>query len=354
MNDNHDGIDQEDHLSDHTISMRQAVRSCQQLHSNPVVTFHPDSTQRARAASVSSERKEACAEFWKEPHIPTVEASSISSHDFRRRYHNRNLPCIISGLDQTCFKKVTTEWRNSDGTIHRDWFRNVLGEDTMVPLRRQQESTELDEDGRSMECETRKVTMNEWIDLLTKESDIERSSLYLKDWHLVSLLRERDSNHLPLYQCPQHFEHDLLNSLLTKCTKGDYRFCYWGPAKSTTTRHSDVLHSFSWSYNVAGTKEWTFYSPFDAQTCIVTQHAGECVFVPCQWQHQVVNLEETLSINHNWITTANVDQTWDCLVTEMETIRNELSSWGISSWESSESMLRGKHDPSLLIASLSL
>ena len=36
--------------------------------------------------------------------------------------------------------------------------------------------------------------------------------------------------------------------------QSDYRFCYLGPAGSSTPVHADVLRSFSWSVNVCGRK----------------------------------------------------------------------------------------------------
>ena len=39
----------------------------------------------------------------------------------------------------------------------------------------------------------------------------------------------------------------------------------------------------------------------------VIQHAGEAIFVPSGWHHSVENLQDTASINHNWINGFNVD-----------------------------------------------
>jgi hypothetical protein len=127
---------------------------------------------------------------------------------------------------------------------------------------------------------------------------------------------------------------------------------YWGPAQSQTNLHSDVLHSFSWSYNVVGEKLWTFYVPIlenDKESeCFGTfklvQETGDTIFVPAMWKHEVVNLAETLSINHNWITTANIDCTYECLLTEISSIENEIREWGVVSnddYEARENMLRG-------------
>jgi hypothetical protein len=155
-----------------------------------------------------------------------------------------------------------------------------------------------------------------------------------------------------LYRVPPHFGRDLLNRFLSAFfasddlnSVADYYFCYWGPRGSKTMRHSDVLNSFSWSYNVCGHKEWTFYPPsssglsssadraepssssFASEPIRLSQKSGQCVFVPSGWHHSVVNYEETLSVNHNWITTANIDLVWSCLCQEMKAIEHELAAW---------------------------
>lgn len=38
----------------------------------------------------------------------------------------------------------------------------------------------------------------------------------------------------------------------------------------------------------------------------VIQGAGEAIFVPSGWTHSVENLEDTVSINHNWLNGFNV------------------------------------------------
>jgi len=300
--------------------------------------------------------------------------------------------------------------------VNRQWFRDELGDNFLVPLRYSPHNNEndtddhcdseplLDGDGRAVECETWEVSIKEWIDLLEvsqqeRQADSNESKqhtlirdnekepntiiYYLKDWHLQqrfpsSLSTPPDHNcsdrfcDCSLYSCPEFFGHDLLNSFLIKFTKGDYRFCYWGPFRSFTARHSDVLHSFSWSYNVVGTKEWTFYhdqhSDDDSttmnterkdkldsndddrfgknrtKTFTIVQETGETMFVPATWQHRVSNLEETISINHNWITSSNLDLVWDCLSVEMTAIQKELQGWdgGVDqNMEACENMLRG-------------
>ncbi len=43
------------------------------------------------------------------------------------------------------------------------------------------------------------------------------------------------------------------------------------------------------------------------------QGVGEAIFVPSGWHHTVENVEDTLSINHNWINGHNLHWGWDLL-----------------------------------------
>ena len=38
----------------------------------------------------------------------------------------------------------------------------------------------------------------------------------------------------------------------------------------------------------------------------IIQRRGEVIFVPSGWHHQVENVEDTISINHNWFNAANI------------------------------------------------
>lgn len=57
---------------------------------------------------------------------------------------------------------------------------------------------------------------------------------------------------------------------------------------------------------------------------VVQQNEGETIFVPSGWYHQVRNLEETVSINHNWINCASIENTWLHLQNELILVENEL------------------------------
>lgn len=133
----------------------------------------------------------------------------------------------------------------------------------------------------------------------------------------------------------------------------DYRFAYMGPKGSwyeqfsiimtkptldffllirltfppiRTPFHADVFRSYSWSANICGRKKWLLYPPgqeeflrdthgnlpYDVtsaelrdrglyphseeacQPLEIIQEAGEIIFVPSGWHHQVYNLVRTL------------------------------------------------------------
>ena len=50
----------------------------------------------------------------------------------------------------------------------------------------------------------------------------------------------------------------------------------------------------------------------------IIQNSGETVFVPSGWHHQVYNLVDTISINHNWFNGCNI-------LTVVLLLREELS-----------------------------
>ena len=303
-----------------------------------VVTEAKGSLQWRRVASAECPDDEAADRTQRRQHQ--------SASSFKQSYCARNVPCIISGLENICFRVVSSQWRcksgGAKGSVNADWFRLNVGDETLVPVRIDAETSDcLDAEGRAEECATKEMKLVDWIEDCARGS---QGTGYLKDWHLVQFLKSKsDSSKWSLYTTPDIFERDILNSFLERYCGSDYKFVYWGPSGSRTKLHSDVLHSFSWSYNVVGRKKWTFYTPDEGRSFTVIQEAGECIFVPSLWMHEVENLVDTLSINHNWVTSANIDLTWECLQSEMSSIEKELMAWGLpeDDLESREMMLQG-------------
>lgn len=56
----------------------------------------------------------------------------------------------------------------------------------------------------------------------------------------------------------------------------------------------------------------------------VTQDAGQVIFVPSGWIHQVLNTQDTISINHNWFNACNILFIWESLEQALIQIQKEL------------------------------
>ncbi|XP_069932030.1 2-oxoglutarate and iron-dependent oxygenase JMJD4 isoform X3 [Oryctolagus cuniculus] len=59
----------------------------------------------------------------------------------------------------------------------------------------------------------------------------------------------------------------------------------------------------------------------------IIQEAGEMVFIPSGWHHQVHNLDDTISINHNWVNGCNLATMWHFLQQELHAVQQEISEW---------------------------
>lgn len=110
--------------------------------------------------------------------------------------------------------------------------------------------------------------------------------------------------------------------------------------------HEDVYCSYSWSVNVVGRKKWVLFPPgeeeklkdrlgnlplvFEAEKyqnikyCEITQEAGDALFVPSGWHHQVMNEAQTISVNHNWINACNIEIVWKALETSLLIVEQQI------------------------------
>lgn len=51
---------------------------------------------------------------------------------------------------------------------------------------------------------------------------------------------------------------------------------------------------------------------------------GETIFVPSNWYHQVWNLNDTISINHNWFNGCNILKIWYALENHLQQVIKEI------------------------------
>uniref|UniRef100_A0A182M2N8 Jumonji domain-containing protein 4 n=1 Tax=Anopheles culicifacies TaxID=139723 RepID=A0A182M2N8_9DIPT len=173
--------------------------------------------------------------------------------------------------------------------------------------------------------------------------EIQRNQYYLKDWHLRS--ERPDYN---FYRTPALFASDWLNEHLVEKGSDDYRFVYMGPKGTWTAFHADVFGSYSWSVNIFGQKLWYLLPPGEELKLLnslrnlpfsvteqmlqdagvmffcVVQQPGEAIFVPSGWYHQVLNVEDAISVNHNWFNGCNVVKIWNNLCGALADVRREI------------------------------
>lgn len=56
----------------------------------------------------------------------------------------------------------------------------------------------------------------------------------------------------------------------------------------------------------------------------VFQETGETIFVPSLWYHQVKNVEDTVSINHNWFNGCNIEVITNNLIRHLKDVEKEI------------------------------
>ncbi|XP_017635192.1 arginine-specific demethylase JMJ20 [Gossypium arboreum] len=281
--------------------------------------------------------------------IEKVNAKELFYSEFAEKYLAGNQPVLLTGLmdDWTASK----HWVSSNGQPNLLFFPTHFGKSKV----------------QVADCDTREFTdqkriemsvsefVNHWLQGSKENHDVNgKSVLYLKDWHFVKEYPEYQAYITPLFftddwlnlYLDNYHMHDDLDAdrVSNDISCSDYRFVYMGAKGSWTPLHADVFRSYSWSANVCGKKKWLFLPPqqfnllFDRNMkntvynifddisetefpgfkkaiwleCI--QEPNEIIFVPSGWYHQVHNLEDTISINHNWFNGYNLSWVWDLLL----------------------------------------
>lgn len=251
--------------------------------------------------------------------VPRVSLASLTRAEFIRRFQEPNLPVIIT--EATKDWRATADWVDQSGRPDTAKLSALFGDDVV---------TIHGEGGKTRDM--RVADYMEWWQQRSQDGTSADTVLYLKDWHVAQRHQAYEA-----YTTPPCLGEDWLNEHWAaqptdgpEGTRvgdaGDHRFVYVGPRGSVTRLHADVLFSYSWSANVAGRKLWRLvpaeqrHLVSDAATrplahslaeisaaevsagltpLVVTQEAGELLFVPSGWYHEVENLEDTISINHN-------------------------------------------------------
>ncbi|XP_017860233.1 PREDICTED: jmjC domain-containing protein 4 homolog [Drosophila arizonae] len=287
-------------------------------------------------------------------------STELSYNEFYWRYMHANWPVIITDVSNTwecrnwAHKDNDTDTANANTRNHSpinfDYLKSRI-DDLAVPVAdcnatyfNSHAKLELkfhdflERWQRSMEVDNSKLQATE------PNCNVAKDNLYLKDWHLAAQLPAYE-----FYQVPKYFASDWLNEQLIEQKRDDYRFVYMGPKDSWTSFHSDVFGSYSWSTNIVGHKKWLILPPGEelkvadrlgnlpfsideslleqnnVRYFTINQTANEAVFVPSGWYHQVWNVTDTISVNHNWFNACNVPLVWRNLLSNLQAVHREIA-----------------------------
>ncbi|PNJ39290.1 JMJD4 isoform 2 [Pongo abelii] len=274
------------------------------------------------------------------------EPGAFSYADFVRSFLLPNLPCVFSSAFTQGWGS-RRRWVTPAGRPDFDHLLRTYG-DVVVPVAN---CGVQEYNSNPKEHMPLRDYITYWKEYIQAGYSSPRGCLYLKDWHLC-----RDFPMEDVFTLPVYFSSDWLNEFWDALDVDDYRFVYAGPAGSWSPFHADIFRSFSWSVNVCGRKKWLLFPPgqeealrdrhgnlpYDVTSPAlcdthlhpqsqlagppleITQEAGEMVFVPSGWHHQVHNLDDTISINHNWINGFNLANMWRFLQQELCAVQEEV------------------------------
>ncbi|XP_011815913.1 PREDICTED: jmjC domain-containing protein 4 isoform X1 [Colobus angolensis palliatus] len=274
------------------------------------------------------------------------EPGAFSYADFVRGFLLPNLPCVFSSAFTQGWGS-RRRWVTPAGRPDFDHLLRTYG-DVVVPVAN---CGVQEYNSNPKEHMPLRDYITYWKEYIEGGYSSPRGCLYLKDWHLCRDFPVEDVFTLPVY-----FSSDWLNEFWDALDVDDYRFVYAGPAGSWSPFHADIFGSFSWSVNVCGRKKWLLFPPgqeealrdrhgnlpYDVTSPAlcdthlhprsqlagppleITQEAGEMVFVPSGWHHQVHNLDDTISINHNWVNGFNLANMWRFLQQELCAVQEEV------------------------------
>ena len=255
--------------------------------------------------------------------IERVHYKDISVEDFNAKFQDRNIPCIIKGLTKN-WDSYKFDWKSFYKRYKNAKFK--VGEDN---------------DGKTL-----RIKFKHYMKYIVTQKD--DCPLYLFE---SGVEKNKDSRHLiESYSVPKYFKEDLFKIMGAK-NRPPYRWFLIGPERSGTTIHYDPLMTSAWNTSLQGRKLWVMF-PFEVPKFIAKgmdyekkfnngktqtaleyfyyvipeikknekkdqlkiieciQYPGETIFVPGGWWHAVVNLDDTMAVTQNFMSTQNFDNVW--------------------------------------------
>mmetsp|Transcript_3851 Transcript_3851/g.11482 ORF Transcript_3851/g.11482 Transcript_3851/m.11482 type:complete len:470 (-) Transcript_3851:329-1738(-) len=252
--------------------------------------------------------------------VPRVHTEDLSIDDFIRVYEIPNLPVLIDGIVQEW-----PAWQNWDLKKLYKRYRHTkfrVGDD---------------DDGYAV-----RVKLKYFLRYMLGQKD--DSPLYIFDSRFPKHNGEKKL--LDDYEIPKYFKEDLFR-LVGEKRRPPYRWFLIGPKRSGSNVHIDPLGTSAWNALISGRKRWILFpphvpkkvvkgkrfklpeeddEPIDYFTNILprlkaemgesleyiefVQYPGETIFVPGGWWHAVLNLDDTVAVTQNFVSSQNFQNCW--------------------------------------------
>ena len=253
------------------------------------------------------------------PAIQRVKASEMSPELFFAKYDSLNTPLIIEGAVEA--------WGWSKFS-HQDFLAEFSD--------RVFKTNGVTEDGRTL-----RMTYSQYASYCKDSWGHGEKPMYIFDNKFTQRAPEISRK----YSIPQYFKEDLFDCMSSE-DRPDYRWLLIGPAGSGAPFHTDPHMTHAWNVVTEGRKRISFYPPnvippgvdkeliyteyYAAKDTVewytdiyphLTEErlplegvveAGEMVFIPSGWWHQVLNIGEgfTMAMTQNVCTKGNFNRVW--------------------------------------------
>lgn len=155
---------------------------------------------------------------------------------------------------------------------------------------------------------------------------------------------------------PEYFREDLFQ-YVGEDRRPPYKWILIGPRRSGSSIHTDPLETSAWNAVISGRKRWVLFPPGTPKSLVkpaawmakkdreaidwFLQHyrtikeslpahqqplelitgPGDTIFVPTGWWHTVLNLDDTIAVTQNFVSTTNFPAVW----LDSRTSRTKLS-----------------------------
>lgn len=277
--------------------------------------------------------------FFKHQDIPIVQAEEMSVERFVNEFERPNLPVII--------RNAVNDWPAMQKWRDDDYLKSIC-ENVHKTFRATSAAA----------SQAASFTMPQYLNYASTVKEEAPLYLFERDFAQVPELKQE-------YTVPKYFRQGLITlddpekvnssythqpdlfSVLGEGKRPDYRWLVIGPAKSGSLFHIDPNMTNAWNVSIRGRKKWIFYPPTrvppgvqrsedgaDVTVPISTSEwlltfwsyhlearhdpdvsqrpleaiaeEGDLFFVPHGWWHMVVNLDFSLALTQNYVSTSNL------------------------------------------------